>query len=317
MRVFVHRQRDMVSEHRSKMRRCFFVLAPLLLFGLGGVGGQAEAKSSLDGKLKMDDEINFQDLLEAIKSNQNATENLQRIVDNIVEIVSVLAADAAAAKAAKEEAHGFDVELEFTSETWHCVKECLRLFFRGCYEIIVGIVDRLGVAWNQGDFVTKSMLTFMTFNTICTIPDAVRNVVWFVVQVWTAYNALRSWLRGNPKLEKGDKGEKMNDSIESYEELTQVRRYQDERLQDFVDRLVTKWKTLTPKISDARFLRVLKQHFPREFLQGLQDLNLDEVKVDKVLEKWSNFCKWTAPTANRAAPRATQPTAARVQPVSC
>ena len=129
MRVFVHLRRDMVSEHRSKMRRCFYVLAALLLFGLGGVGGQAEAKSTLDRKLKMDDEINFQDLLEAIKNNQDATENLQEVVDNIVEIVSVLAADAAAAKAAKEEAQGFDVELEFTSETWHCVKECLRLFF--------------------------------------------------------------------------------------------------------------------------------------------------------------------------------------------
>ena len=185
-------------------------------------------------------------------------------------------------------------------------------FFRGCYELIVGIVGRLGIAWNQGDFVTKSPLTFMIYNTVCTIPGAVRNAVWFVVQVWTAYNALRSWLRGSPKLEKG---EKMNDSIESYEELTQVRRYREERLQDFVDRLVTKWKTLTPKISDARFLRVLKQHFPREFLQGLHDLNLDEVKVNTVIEKWNNFCKWTAPPANRAAPRATQPTAARVQPV--
>ena len=284
---------------RSTMRSGFLILPVLFVLGVVGVSIDAHAKSTVEQKLKPDD-LNYHQILQSLQQNRQATENLQEVVNNVMETLSSLVAEAAAAKAAKEDANTFDVNLDFTSETWHCFKECLNLFFRAMYELIVGIGSSLGKAWEQGDFMTKSLLGFMTFNTICTIQVAIQNVCWFVLKLWAGYQILRKWLGKKPKAGETDK---LGDSIEAYEELTRIRRYQEEGLKDFIDRLVTKWKSLKPKISDARFLKLLKTYLPREFLQGLQDINLDEVKVEKVLKKWDNFCKWTFETTASVATR--------------
>eukprot|EP00210_Caulerpa_lentillifera_P003433 g3276.t1 len=72
-----------------------------------------------------------------------------------------------------------------------------------------------------------------------------------------------------------------------------MRRYREEELGEFLNRIISKWKGLRPKLSEKRVLGIFKPHFPREFLQGLQDVDFDKASVEEIMRKWSNFNKWT------------------------
>jgi len=100
----------------------------------------------------------------------------------------------------------------------------------------------------------------------------------------------------------------VKDSIEAYKQLASTTRYAGESKVEFVDKLVNKWKAMSPRLTDGRFLEILRPHLPREFLNTIYELNLDTVGAETVLRKWSSYVR----IHNLRS--ADQPTQQRVEP---
>jgi len=83
----------------------------------------------------------------------------------------------------------------------------------------------------------------------------------------------------------------VKDDIEAYKQLIAVTRYPGESQTEFIDKLVNKWKALSSRLSDSRLLEILQQHFPREFLNTIYELDLSTVAAEVVLRKWNSYVK--------------------------
>jgi len=83
----------------------------------------------------------------------------------------------------------------------------------------------------------------------------------------------------------------VKDSIEAYKQLASTTQYSGESKVEFVDKLVNKWKAMSPRLNDGRFLEILRQHLPREFLNTIYELDLDSVSAEAVLRKWSSYVR--------------------------
>jgi len=83
----------------------------------------------------------------------------------------------------------------------------------------------------------------------------------------------------------------VKDDIEAYKQLIAVSKYPGESQAEFIDKLVNKWKAMSSRLSDSRLLEILQQHFPREFLNTIYELDLGRVEAEVVLRKWSSYVK--------------------------
>jgi len=58
-----------------------------------------------------------------------------------------------------------------------------------------------------------------------------------------------------------------------------------------VDKLVNRWKAMSPRLTDSRFLEILRKHLPREFLNTIYEIDFDSVLVNVILKEWSSYVK--------------------------
>jgi len=144
-------------------------------------------------------------------------------------------------------------------------------------------------------------MSLMAFHVLSSLQGACRNSLRAICKGWKAIrsaggliSSVIGWTRRIP----------VKDDIEAYKQLIAVTRYPGESQTEFIDKLVNKWKALSSRLSDSRLLEILQQHFPREFLNTIYELDLNTVSAEVVLRKWNSYVRiHKLKDANRARDR--------------
>eukprot|EP00210_Caulerpa_lentillifera_P005393 g5155.t1 len=275
----------MVSERGFTRTRVTWSMVMLLILSL--LKNTSCADDGGKRKLKYD-ELGMMDIARLTTEHDEKIESLKETLSRIESSLALLIVEKAAKEAAAK-SETIRIDLDFASKTWNCFKQCLRLFLRGIYEAVLSIGEGLAHSWSKEDFMTRCILLFLLFHSLSTIKSMVHTLSWICSMIYKMMNVVGQLLRksntnGNIPVE---------DDISVYETLIQMRRYREEELGEFLNRIISKWKGLRPKLSKKRVLGIFKPHFPREFLQGLQDVDFDKASVEEIMRKWSNFNKWT------------------------
>jgi len=245
------------------------------------------AESTLERKLIGDEELSLAEIIKMLKEVRVNTDVQQNTLENMSKIMADLVGELAVLKA-ENESPKFKVDFGPLEDTYSCFARCFEFFVRGLGKVGKDIAAQLLQSWSDWDLLLKTFMSVCILHTLASFQSA----FWHsVVGIRTGWEALRfaggiftgifSWYKRIP----------VKDSIEAYKQLVSTTQYPGESKVEFVDKLVNKWKAMSPRLADGRFLEILRQHLPREFLNTIYELDLDSVAADMILRKWSSYVR--------------------------
>jgi len=254
----------------------------LILYGDG-----VEADSTLERKLIKDEELSLAEIIKMLKEVRVNGEIQQSTLENMAKIMADLVGEMAVLKAAKESAR-FTMDLGPLEDSYSCFSRCLELLARGIGKIGRDLLHQLYRSWSDGDILLKIFMAVCILHTLASLHSACWHVFKGVKKGLEALGFARgiisgmvSWSRKIP----------VKDDIDAYRQLISVTRYPGESQAEFIDKVVNKWKAMSSRLSDSRLLEILQQHFPREFLNTIYELDLSKVAAEVVLQKWSSYVR--------------------------
>jgi len=242
----------------------------------------------MERKLKTEeDHPNYQEILRMLKENRANTETLQDTVQNMANLLAEVIAEMASSKESSVD-EGVNVNLSFLGESARCFSVCFEYFLKGIVELGSSLGNQVVTSWHQWDTLMKIIMIVTGFHVLSTAKGAAINGVSLLRKGYQALQFAAGLLTG---VVGWSRKIKVVDDIDAYEQLTKRIKYSDESQVDFINRIVNEWKAMTTRLSDARMLRILSRHFPREFLNTVYELDFDRVATEVVLRKWNNFVR--------------------------
>jgi len=238
-------------------------------------------------KFEEEDNPNFQEILKTLRGTQSNMEQLQDTVQNLVNIVAEMVAEKEAETASKER-EPLRMDFGFLGDSARCFSVCIEYFVKGIVELGLSLGRQFATSWQQWDSVMKVIMIVTVFHVLSTVKDAAINGFLLICKGYQALHFAAGLVTGAIGWTRRIK---VVDDIDAYEQLTKRRKYNDESQVDFINRIVNEWKAMTTRLSDARMLRILSRHFPREFLNTVYELDFDRVATEVVLRKWNNFVR--------------------------
>jgi len=248
-------------------------------------GGKAD--STLERKLMDDEEMSLAEIVRMLKEVKTNGEIQQTTLENMALIMGDLVGDIAVLKAEKE-GKRFKVDFGPLDDTYSCFARCFEYLARGIGRIGRDLWAQLYRAWTDGDVLLKAIMSVCILHTLASIHSAVWHVYLGVQKGREALGVAGGMISG---LIRWSKTISVKDSIEAYKQLASTTRYPGESNVEFVDKLVNKWKAMSPRLTDGRFLEILRLHLPREFLNTIYELDLDTVSAEKVLGRWNSYVR--------------------------
>jgi len=250
-------------------------------------GGMVEADSTLERKLRDDEDLFLADIIRMLKEVRVNGDIQQSTLENMAKIMADLVGELAVLKAEKESAR-FTVDFGPLEDSYSCFARCFEFLARGVGKIGRDLLHQPYRSWSDGDILLKIFMAVCILHTLASLHSAFGHVFRGVKKGLEALgfaggiiSGIVSWSRKIP----------VKDSIEAYKQLASTARYPGESKVEFVDKLVNKWKAMAPRLTDGRFLEILRQHLPREFLTTIYELDLDTVDAETVLKKWSSYVR--------------------------
>jgi len=248
-------------------------------------GGTAE--STLERKLLDDEELSLAEIVKMLKEVKTNGEVQQTTLENMAHIMADLVGDMAVLKAEKE-GKRFKVDFGPLDDTYSCFARCFEYLARGIGRVGRDLWTQLYRSWTDGDVLLKAFMSVCIMHTLASIHSAVWHVYVGVQKGREALGVAGGMISG---LIRWSKTIAVKDSIEAYKQLASTTRYPGESNVEFVDKLVNKWKAMSPRLTDGRFLEILRLHLPREFLNTIYELDLDTVSAEKVLGRWNSYVR--------------------------
>jgi len=249
------------------------------------IGKGAKADSTLERKLRNDEELSLAEIVNMLKEVKTNGEVQQATLETLAKAVADIVGDMAVLKAEKESSK-FTVDFGPLEDSYSCFARCFEFFARGLGKVGKDLVAQLFQSWSDWDILLKTFMSICILHTVASLQSAVWHSVLGIRTGWEAVCLVGS---GMSRLVNWSKRIPVKDSIEAYKQLASISRYSGESSVEFIDKLVNKWKAMSPRLTDSRFLEILRQHLPREFLNTIYELDLNSVSAEVVLRKWSSF----------------------------
>jgi len=238
-------------------------------------------------KFEEEDNPNFQEILKTLRGTQSNMEQLQDTVQNLVNIVAEMVAEKEAETASKDR-EPLRMDFGFLGDSARCFSVCIEYFVKGIVELGLSLGRQFATSWQQWDSVMKVIMIVTVFHVLSTVKDAAINGFLLICKGYQALHFAAGLVTGAIGWTRKIK---VVDDIDAYEQLTKRRKYNDESQVDFINRVVNEWKAMSTRLSDARMLKILSRHFPREFLNTVYELDFEKVSTDLVLRKWNSYVK--------------------------
>jgi len=263
----------------------WFFMTLLLLSLCFGEGAKAE--STLERKLRSDEELSLAEIERMLKEVKVNGEIQQATLEVLAKAIADVVGDLAVLKAEKESS-AFKVDFGPLEDSYSCFARCFEFLARGLGKIGRDLMSQLLSAWANSDILLKTFMSVCVLHTAASIQSAALHSLVGIRKGWEALSFAGGTIAG---LAAWKKKIPVKDSIEAYKQLASVTRYSGESRVEFVEKLVNKWKSMTPRLTDSRFLEILRQHLPREFLNTIYELDLGSVDAETVLKKWNSYVK--------------------------
>jgi len=251
-----------------------------------GLWDCAKADSTLERKLRGDEELSLAEIVKMLKEVKTNGEIQQATLETLARAIAEIVGDLAVLKSEKEERT--HVDFGALGDSYACFARCFEFLFRGIGNISRDIGAQMWSSWSQWDVMLKIIMSLMVFHVVSSIQSACLNSFRVVNKGWKTVKAMGGLISGAVGWSKRIP---VKDDIDAYKQLIAVTRYPGESQAEFIDKLVNKWKAMSSRLSDSRLLEILQQNFPREFLNTIYELDLNTVAADVVLRKWNSFVK--------------------------
>jgi len=256
------------------------------------------------------EELSLAEIVKMLKEVKVNGEVQQATLETLAKAIAEIVGDLAVLKAEKEE-EPISVDFGALGDSYACFARCFEFLVRGIGNVSRDIGTQLWRSWSQWDVVLKMVMSLMAFHVLSSLRGACTNSFRAISKGWKAVQSasglvtgMIGWSRRIP----------VKDDIEAYKQLIAVIRYPGETQAEYIDKLVNKWKALSSRLSDSRLLEILQQHFPREFLNTIYELDFNTVAAEVVLHKWNSYVKiHKLRDAHRARDRTDEPIDHQVQ----
>jgi len=275
----------MVAKRENGPHSMGWLLMTLWLLSLY-YGGAVRAESTLERKMLTDEELSFAEIVKMLKEVKVNGEVQQATLETLARAIADIVGDLAVIKAEKEEP--IPVDFGALGDSYACFARCFEFLVRGISNISRDIGAQLWRSWSQWDVVLKTVMSLMAFHVLSSLQGACMNSLRALRKGWKAVQSASGLITG---VIRWSRKIPVKDDIEAYKQLISVTRYPGESQAEFIDKLVNKWKALSSRLSDSRLLEILQQHFPREFLNTIYELDLNTVAAEVVLRKWNSYVK--------------------------
>jgi len=243
--------------------------------------------STLERKLRNEDELSLAEIIQMLKDvkingelQQNTLEVLAKTVADIVGDLAVLKAD--------KDTEKLTIDFGPLEDSYSCFARCFEFLFRGIGKVGKDITSQLFQSWSDWDILLKTFMSVCILHTLASLQSAFWNSVMGIRTGWEAFRFAGRWIQW---ILRWPSRIPVKDSIEAYKQLSSISRYQGESLVEFIDKLVNKWKAMSPRLTDSRFLEILRLHFPREFLNTIYEMDLTSVSAEVILRKWNSYVR--------------------------
>jgi len=276
----------MVAKRERGFSGCWWALVTIWILSAYLLEGR-RASSTLERKLREDEELSLAEIVKMLKEVKTNGEIQQSTLENMSEIMSGLVGEMAVLKA-EQEGRKFKVDFGPLEDSYSCFARCFEFLARGLGKVGRDLLTQLYTSWSKGDLVLKAFMAVCTLHTLASINSAFWHIYLGFQKGREALGFAGGMVSG---LISWSTKISVKDSIEAYKQLESTSRYPGESKVEFVDKLVNKWKAMSPRLTDGRFLEILRQHLPREFLNTIYELDMDSVSAETVLIKWSRYVR--------------------------
>jgi len=244
-----------------------------------------KADSTLERKLRSDEELSLAEIVNMLKEVRTNGEIQQATLETLAKAIADIVGDLAVLKSEKENSKT-TVDFGPLEDSFSCFARCFEFFARGIGKVGKDLAAQLFQSWSNWDILLKTFMSICILHTFVSLRSAVWHSVMGMRTGWETVCLVGS---GISRLLSWSKRIPVKDSIEAYKQLASISRYPGESSVEFIDKLVNKWKAMSPRLTDSRFLEILRQHLPREFLNTIYELDFNSVASEVVLRKWSSF----------------------------
>jgi len=173
---------------------------------------EGKAESTLERKLRNDEELSLAEMVKMLKEVKVNGEIQQATLETLA--IAEIVGDLAVLKAEKEE--NIHVDFGALGDSYACFARCFEFLFRGIGNISRDIGAQLWRSWSQWDIVLKTVMSLMAFHVLSSLQSACMNSLRAIGKGWKTVKSASGliygvigWSRRIP----------VKDDIEAYKQL--------------------------------------------------------------------------------------------------